>query len=33
MQFQFPVDTLTSEVLISLDAEHSITVSVISPQG
>lgn len=33
MQFQFPIDTLTSEVLISLDAEQSITVSVISPQG
>ena len=33
MQFQFPIDTLTSDVLISLDAEQSITVSVISPQG
>ena len=32
-QFQFSVDTLTSEVMISINAEQNLTVSVVSPEG
>ena len=32
-QFQFPVDTLTSEVMISVNAEQTINVSVATPVG
>ena len=32
-QFVVPVDTFTSEVFISVDAEQSITVSVVNSQG
>ena len=32
-QFQFPIDSLTSEVLISVNAEQNINVSVFTPEG
>lgn len=32
-EFVFPVDTFTSEVFVSVDAEQSITVSVVNSQG
>ena len=32
-QLQFPVDTLTSEVMISINAEQTVNVSVVTPEG
>lgn len=32
-QFEFPVDTFTSEVFISIDTEQSVTISIVNPQG
>lgn len=33
IQFEFPIDTYTSEAFISIDAEQSITVSVVNSEG